>query len=111
MKLLFLGKLREKRINRLKNDIKSLPVLKNDEKATFSYAVFEYTKQLQNRGKKKKKIEIAEMKTNLTRKLLQHNVDRLHQYSTEDLKNAQRELDYTRRMKTRIDYVRNLEND
>lgn len=71
------------------------------------YMLFVYRDQL--RRLNKHALKLSKSKLHLTQELVSYSVDRITEYDMEELININREISYTRKLKSHMDHMRQMQ--
>lgn len=90
----------------LQNSYNAQSNLPQNSNSNIPYMLFVYREQL--RRLNKHAFKLSKSKLHLTQELVSYSVDRITEYDMEELMNINREISFTRKLKSRMDHMKQM---
>ncbi|XP_037822546.1 uncharacterized protein LOC119611138 [Lucilia sericata] len=73
------------------------------------YMLFVYREELRRLNKHSHSLKLSKSKLHLTQELVSYSVDRITEYDMQELMNINREINFTRQLKNRMDHMKQMQ--
>ncbi|KAI8125845.1 hypothetical protein FF38_07976 [Lucilia cuprina] len=73
------------------------------------YMLFVYREELRRLNKNAHSMKLSKSKLHLTQELVSYSVDRITEYDMQELMNINRQISFTRKLKSRMDHMKQMQ--